>query len=324
MLVKNADQKLRVGFILCKSFTLSAFGLFVDTLRLASDTLDNSGRVMADWQVLASTRQPINSSCGVQVVPTSILIDPRAFSYIVVVGGLLGVDDPLDDEAIAYLQRASSMKVPLIGVCTGTFVLAAAGLMKQHQTCVSWLHHREFRERFPDHRVRADRLFSLDRYRGSCAGGSSAADMAATIVRQYISKAAERNALEVLLLEKARTPFDIQPRKSLAFQCDDPRIQAALILMEGHIDQAIAIPKLASSIGLSRRQLERLFETKLNMSPARAYRQVRLEHAKRLLLQSKAPLIDIALEVGFENASHFSRVFKDTFGETPTQFRLAV
>ncbi|TIU61074.1 MAG: GlxA family transcriptional regulator, partial [Mesorhizobium sp.] len=69
-------NRLKIGFVLARSFTLSAFALFVDTLRLASDEADRSGRIFADWQVLASTRHLITSSCGVQVAPTSDLVDP--------------------------------------------------------------------------------------------------------------------------------------------------------------------------------------------------------------------------------------------------------
>ncbi|MFB2605346.1 GlxA family transcriptional regulator, partial [Rhizobium phaseoli] len=213
--------------------------------------------------------------------------------------------------------------VPLIGVCTGSFILAAAGLMKRHESCVSWLHYKEFRERFPELAVRSDRLFNLDRQRGSCAGGSSAADMAALLVRKYISRDAERNALEVLQIEKARTPSDVQPRRPLYDDYDDARVKAAIITMEQFVDGSMPIEKLAAMVGLSRRQLERIFIEKTGMSPAKAYNRVRMERAKSILAQSKAPLIEIALDVGFENASQFTRTFKRTFGQTPSQHRAA-
>ena len=322
---KGAKQdRLRIGFILARSFTLSAFGMFVDTLRLASDESDRSGRRFADWQVLASTRHLITSSCGVQVAPTTDLVDPAEFDYIVVVGGLLNHEVPIDGETVAYLKKAAAKKVRLIGVCTGTFILAEAGLMKGHQTCVSWLHYDAFRERFPDLDVRADTIFNLDRSRGSCAGGSSAADMAASIVRRHISREAERNAMEVLQIGKARTALDIQARRPLAIECDDPKVRAALIIMERNIEHTLSIPELAASVGVSRRQLERLFLEKTKSSPAVAYRRVRLERARHLLLQTKAPLIEIALEVGFENASHFARIFRRTYGQSPTTLRMAM
>lgn len=315
--------RLKIGFILARSFTLSAFALFVDTLRLASDEADRSGRVFADWQVMASTRHLITSSCGVQVAPTSDLVDPNLFDYIIVVGGLLNIEFPVDDETVRYLKRAAAAKVPLIGVCTGTFILAETGLMKSHRTCVSWLHYQAFRQRFPDHEVRADRIFNLDRTRGSCAGGSSAADMAASIVRRHISERAERNALEVLQIDKARSALHIQPRRPLAIECNEPRLQAALIMMESHIESPMQISEIAASVGLSRRQLERLFMEKTKSSPALIYKKVRLERAKQLLLETSVPMLDIAIEVGFENASHFSRVFRETFGMPPSKLRSA-
>lgn len=314
-------DRLKIGFVLARSFTLSAFALFADTLRLASDELDRSGRVLADWEVLGSTRHLITASCGVQVAPTSDFVDPSQFHYIVVVGGLLDPKPPIDQETRDFLKEAAAKSVKLIGVCTGSFILAEVGLMKAHRTCVSWLHYNAFRERFPDHQVRSDRIFNLDRARGSCAGGSSAADMAAWIVGRHIGKAAERNALEVLHIEKARTSLAIQTRKPLSIECNDPRIRAVLIHMEQHIEGNVPIDTLAASIGLSRRQLERLFKSEIRSSPAVVYRRVRLERARQLLLKTKASLIEIALEVGFENASHFGRAFSQNYGQSPTSLR---
>lgn len=314
-------NRLNIGFVLARSFTLSAFALFVDTLRLASDELDKSGRIRADWQVLGNTRHLIASSCGVQVAPTSGLVDPTQFNYIVVVGGLLKSEHPIDDETIGFLKKAAARRVPLIGLCTGTFILAEAGLMSGHHVCVSWLHYQAFRARFPELKVRSDRLFNLERTRGSCAGGSSAADMAAHIVRLHISKEAERNALEVLQIDKARSHLHVQPRKPIEIECSDPRLNAALIIMEQHTEDTISIPELASTVGLSRRQLERLFIEKAKMSPALVYRKFRLERARHLLMQTDASLIEIALDVGFESAGHFSRIFARTYGQTPSRLR---
>ncbi|KAA1184444.1 GlxA family transcriptional regulator [Rhizobium tropici] len=314
---------LKVGFVLARSFTLSAFALFIDTLRLASDEADKSGRVLADWQVLGSTRHLITASCGVQVAPTSDFIEPREFDYIVVVGGLLNTDITIDNQTADYLKKAAAQKIPLIGVCTGTFILARLGLMKAHQTCVSWLHYQAYREQFPDNPVRSDRLFNLDRSRGSCAGGSSAADMAAFLVRRHISRDAERNALEVLQIERARSGLDIQPRKPLAIECQDPRLKAVLITMESHIEDVVPTEDLAASVGLSRRQLERLFLEEMKTSPGAVYTRIRMERAKQLVLQTQAPLIEIALEVGFDSASHFARLFRRLFGQSPTELRRA-
>ncbi len=187
-----------------------------------------------------------------QVAPTSDFVDPAEFDYIAVVGGLLRNDLAVDNETLGFLRMTATKNVPLIGICTGTFILAEAGLMREHETCVSWLHYQTFRERFPDHPVRADRLYNLDRQRGSCAGGSSAADLAASIVRRHVGRAAERNALEVLQIDKARSAFDIQPRRPLEIESGDDRLRAALILMESRVEKKISIPEIAKTVGLSR------------------------------------------------------------------------
>lgn len=317
------NDRLKIGFVLARSFTLSAFALFIDTLRLASDEFDRSGRVLADWDVLGSTQNLIKSSCGVQVAPTSSFGDPARFHYIVVVGGLLKDDLSVDGETANFLRKAAASNVVLIGACTGSFILAELGLMNRHETCVSWLHYQAFRDSFPELKVRSDRIFNLDKKRGSCAGGSSSADLAALIVRQHISRDAERNALEVLQIERARDTYAIQPRRPLAIETRDPRIRATLITMERHVEGTVTIPQLAASVGLSRRQLERLFMSEIKNSPAVMYRKVRLERARQLLVQTRAPMVEIAIEVGFENASHFSRVFRQAFGHSPSSVRSA-
>lgn len=318
---RGSGQRLKVGFVLAKSFTLSAFAMFVDTLRLASDQKDRSGRVLADWQVLGSTRHLITSSCGIQVAPTSDFVDPARFDYIVMVGGLLSVANPVDRETIAFLKRASTNRVKLIGLCTGSFILAEAGLMEGHEACVSWLHFQAYRERFPDLQVRSDRLFHLDGRRGSCAGGSSSADLANLLVQRHIGRDAARNALEVLQIDRARSASDCQARRPLTLDVADHRITSVLITMEQHLEGHLSLVDLAGSVGLSRRQLERLFDEKTGSSPAAAYRKIRLERARDLLQNTNRAMVDIAFDVGYVSASHFAKAVKQAFGQTPSGIR---
>jgi len=322
----QTQSKFKVGFILARSFTLSAFSLFVDTLRLAGDELDRSRRLRADWEVLANTRHLIRSSCGVSVAPTSDLVAPQRFDIIVVVGGLIGTDQSCDAEALAYLKQAAKSRVPLIGLCTGTFMLAEAGLMGAHHNCVSWLHVDDFRDRFPHLRVRADRLFNFDGRRGSCAGGSSAADLAAFLVRSRIGPAAAQNALDVLQINHARHFTDAQARLPIRQLTGDGtidnRVNAVLLTMEQNLVAPKTIEQLAASVSVSRRQLERLFRTILGMSPARAYSELRLRRAHYLLINTDRRIVDIAVDVGFDNASHFSRAFRKIHGRSPTALRI--
>lgn len=103
--------------------------MFVDTLRLASDVDDRSGRLLCDWDVISSTPHMIQSNSGIQVAPTTRLGNPERFDYIAVIGGLLDVEEQLDRETMAFLHEASRKKTRIIGICTGSFILANCGLL---------------------------------------------------------------------------------------------------------------------------------------------------------------------------------------------------
>ncbi|MEX2480344.1 MAG: DJ-1/PfpI family protein, partial [Gammaproteobacteria bacterium] len=118
-----AAHRLRVGFILAPRFTLCAFANFVDVLRLAADEGDRSRPILCTWRVLSASMNPIRSSAGISVQPEERLGDPTRFDYIVVVGGLVGEIERLDPEYTAFLRRAGAAGVPLVGVCTGAFIL---------------------------------------------------------------------------------------------------------------------------------------------------------------------------------------------------------
>jgi transcriptional regulator GlxA family with amidase domain len=127
--------------------------------------------------------------------------------------------------------------------------------------------------------------------------------------------------LEVLQIQNVRSGYDIQLRRPLHHESDDNRVNAALIMMEQKLDRELSLDGLAGSVGLSRRQLERLFSEKVGMSPGQAYIKIRMERARNLLTQTSSPMIEIALDVGFDNHSHFTRTFKRVHGQTPSQVR---
>ena len=140
----GARTPLRIGVILAEHFTLSAFAVLIDHLRLAADEGDRSRPMHVQWSIMASGREPVLASCGVRVEPNSDLLPPSALHYLVVVGGILHAGPQIDELTTRYLREVAAAGVPLIGVCTGSFVLCRAGLMKGRRTCVSWYHYQDF------------------------------------------------------------------------------------------------------------------------------------------------------------------------------------
>src|SRR5579859_5212023 len=155
-------EPLRVGVILAEHFTLSAFAVFIDHLRLAADEGDRSRPLHVQWSIMSNRQESIGASCGVQLEPTSRFLTPESLDYVVVIGGLLHAGPQIDEATTRYLKDVAETRVPLIGICTGSFILCRAGLMRGRRSCVSWYHYQDFLEAFPDHDVVADRLFLTD------------------------------------------------------------------------------------------------------------------------------------------------------------------
>jgi transcriptional regulator GlxA family with amidase domain len=318
---KNPPKQLRIGIILAKYFTMSAFSLFVDTLRLASDEGDLSRRIRCDWEVLSSTRNMIRSSAGVDVAPTAGLGDPARFTHIAVVGGLLRGGESLDRASIDFLHQVGASEIPLIGICTGAFILARCGLMQGRKACVSWFHYNDFKDSFPNLTVIADRLYLMDGNRITCSGGVGAADLAAHLVKKHLGEAAMLKAMQVLQIERVRSAMEPQPRTPPGMQVTDARVVRALQVMERNQPNPIKVSEVAAQVSCSARELERVFLKHIHQRPSQVYMNIRLETARQLLISTNQKIIDIAVSTGFAQHSTFSSRFKREFKISPSKFR---
>lgn len=313
--------RLRVGFVLARRFTLSAFANFVDVLRLAADEGDRSRPIRCSWRVLATSGQPVQSSCGIAVTPDEKLGDPARFDYIVVVGGLIDEIERLDPEYTAFLHRAAKAGVPLVGVCTGAFILHRAGLMNGYRCCVSWFHHEDFLEQFDGLRPVSDRIFVVDRDRLTCSGGASSAHLAAFLIDRHIGRAAAQKSLHIMIIDEAMAADEPQPGLPLDLATDDPLVRRALLMLQQNMDTPPPVADVAAHLQVSRRKLERHFAASLSLSPSEAFMRVRLSQVRMLLARPDRTVSQIAAETGFCDASHLIRVFREGMGMTPEQWR---
>ena len=272
--------------------------------------------------MVSSSGDEIGSSCGIHVAPTAGLGDPLRYDYLVVVGGPTNGESPIDGATRAFLRDAARKGLPLIGLCTASFILAEEGLLDNRLACVSWLHHPSFKSRFPNLRATPHQLFVEDRKVITCAGGSAVADVAAFLVRKHIGFEAEKNALEILHIERRRSGTGAHSRTSTPLPSRHDRyIRASLLYMEQCLDEPIDIHAVAQRVGVSRRQLERIFAEKAGTSPREALTKIRIDRACMLLESTTQPIIHVALDVGFENSSHFTKKFREIVGMTPSNFR---
>ncbi|MBE3640480.1 GlxA family transcriptional regulator [Mangrovicoccus algicola] len=319
----RGSARLSVGFILARRFTLCAFANFVDVLRLAADEGDRSRPILCNWTVLSERMEPVASSSGITVQPGARLGDPARFDYIVVVGGLMDEMPGLSAGETRFLQAAAAAGVPLAGVCSGAFMLHQAGLMQGYRCCVSWFHHAEFLEQFEGLNPVADQIFVVDRDRLTCSGGASSAHLAAFLVDRHIGRAAAGKSLRIMIIDEALEPEKPQPGITLDFKTRDPLVLRTLLLMQQTVDSPLSITEIARRLGHSKRQIERHFRAALDVSPQAAFLSIRLSLAHHQVTTGDKPIAQIALDCGFCDSSHFSRMFRREFGTTPQALRRA-
>lgn len=318
------EPDLKVGFVLTPFFTLLPFAGFLDTLRHAADEADRSRQIYAHWSVIGATLDPVVSSCGVAIAPWEVFGDPRDFDYIVVVGGLVHGHEKQHLAALEYLNAAHASGVDLVSLCTGSFALAESGLLDGRRCAVHFRHKEEFEALYPKVEVVSDEAFLADDNIITCPGGTAAIDLAVELIARHAGYARASKGLPDLLVEQeggaGRIP--VKPREP-ALYCNDNRVEQAIKIMQSHLARPKTTLELASAVGLSGPQFNRIFLQHMECVPQDYYRLLRLKHARWRLLNSKRSLTEIANECGFSDSAHLVRRFKSEFGTTPGKFRLA-
>lgn len=314
---------LRVGVLLQERFTLNAFAGFVDCLRLAGDKGGRSRQVDCSWRIMGEGS--VIASCGMHVEPDTDLCAPENFDYIAVCGGNSYLDAGSGKDFLPYLQSAAASGVRLIGICTGSFLLARAGLMDGYRACVHWNVYDDFHKEFPHIQAVADRLFLDSGNRVTCAGSSGATDLALHLVRRHCGPEKAAQAVRHMMLQEARPANHPQAHfyTELA-SVRDSRVRRAVHFMEQSLNEHLSTAQVADHVNLSPRQFERVFYTAMGQSPLAYFRNMRLRYALWLLQHTEASMADVAAEVGFADGSHFARSFRSLYGTSPHQVRQAI
>ena len=313
---------IRVGFILSPSFTLLPFAGFVDTLRHSADEGDRSRQVHCQWTILGATLDPVRSSCGAEVMPWQTYGDPAAFDHIVIVGGLTPGFRHHAPETFEFLRLAHERRVGVVGLCTGSFAMAEAGLLRGRRCAVHFRHRDEFLDRYPGVRVTTHELYVIDGDLVTCIGGTAAIDVAVELIARHCGRARALKGLADLMVDEHRTP---QGRLRMPYdtllRCGDWRVERAVKLMYDRLSAPVSVQQLARQLGVSVSQLDRAFAKHSHMTAARAWREIRLLHARWLLLNSSRTIARIARECGFADSAHLNRRFRQAFGETPRAYQ---
>lgn len=298
-------------------FSLIAFAAAIDTLRLANRV---QGAELYTWETFTPNDDTIKASNGLEIRPDKKLSEVKNLEVLFVCGGTK-VRDTWTDSIGKWLRQQDRNDVILGSLCTGTYILARAGLLDGYRCTIHWENISSMREEFPQLHI-TDDVYEIDRNRYTCAGGTTAIDMMHHLLSIHHGRQLAASVSEEFLVDHVRGMTDRQ-RIPLRQQIgtSQPKLTEAVMLMESNIEDPLTPDELSSLVKISRRQLERLFRSYLNCTPTQYYLGLRLRNARRLLLQTDKAIIDISLVCGFSSAPHFSKCYRDMFGLPPRDER---
>lgn len=314
---KNAGSPVSIGFLLVPNFSMLAFSSSVEPLRMANQL---AGKALYEWFVVGVDDRSVAASNGISIAPDMSIEKAANLDALFVCSGNQ-VQHHADPAIIVWLRAAAKRDMVLGAVCTGTYLLAKADALDGCRCTIHWENMASSREEFP-HLVISPELFEVDNNRYTCAGGTAPLDMFLHEIRNVHGADLASAITEQFMCDRIRDKHDRQ-RVPLTQRIgtNQPKLAEAVSLMEANIEEPMTLDELSFHVGLSRRQLERLFQRYLQCVPTRYYLELRLERARQLLLQTSMPIVDIALACGFISAPHFSKCYRDTFGLPPRDER---
>ncbi|WP_397542831.1 helix-turn-helix domain-containing protein [Roseovarius salis] len=313
----NEQITRRIGVLPIGGFAMMSFAALTEPMRAANLL---AGRELYRVIPVSGTGEPVRSSGSAVITPEARVGDELRLQYLFVVAG----GDPLafDDRGVMrWLGRMARAGTTLGGVSGGPVILARAGLMAGRRMTVHWEHADALAEISP-HLLIERSLFVIDRDRVTCAGGTAPMDLMHTLIAGHHGAPFARRVSDWFMHTEARPSAGPQ-RAGLVDRVGvtDAAILDAVEAMEARVAEPLTLSQLASAAGISPRQLNRLFNTRLGRSAMRYYRDLRLDKARNLLRNSPLSLTEIALATGFASSSHFSRAYSARYGQPPSACR---
>ena len=307
----------RFVFVLMENFTLLSFSSALDALRIANRM---SGKKLYDWTFIGESEEFVSCSAGTQFKLDNPLIELHRDDTILLCGGT-AIQASTTKKLIGWLRREARRGLVIGGLCTAAYPMAKAGLLDEKKATIHWENQDSFAEEFLEVEL-TKTVFVCDGNRYTTAGGTSSIDLLLKIIADDHGEELANAVADQMIYSSIRTDQDTQ-RLSVPTRIGvrHPKLSKVIQMMEINIEEPISPSVLAKDVGMSTRQLERLFRRYLDRSPKRYYMELRLQKARNLLMQTDMSVINVALACGFASPSHFSKCYRAHYDTTPYRER---
>ena len=307
----------RFVFVLMEHFTLLSFSSALDALRIANRM---SGKKLYDWTFIGESEEFVSCSAGTQFKLDNPLIELHRDDTILLCGGT-AIQESTTKKLIGWLRREARRGLIIGGLCTAAYPMAKAGLLDDKKATIHWENQDSFAEEFLEVEL-TKTVFVCDGNRYTTAGGTSSIDLLLKIIADEHGEELANAVADQMIYSSIRTDQDTQrPSVPTRIGVRHPKLSKVIQMMEINIEEPISPSILAKDVGMSTRQLERLFRRYLDRSPKRYYMELRLQKARNLLMQTDMSVINVALACGFASPSHFSKCYRAHYDTTPYRER---
>ena len=315
--VDHSGKPRHFVFVLLHDFTMISFAAAVECLRIANRT---SGKSLYSWTIISEDGNDVTCSNGCAFRVEHDLNETTRDDTIMICGGV-NIQSATTKRLLNWLRREARKGATIAGLCTAGYTIAKAGLLDGKTAAIHWENHDSFLEEFENVTLTRS-VFVVDGNRITAAGGMASIDLMIKLVADDHGEDLANAIADLLIYSAIRTSKDTQ-RLSIPTRIGvrHPKLSRVIQMMEANIEDPISPATLAADVGMSTRQLERLFRRYLSRSPKRYYMELRLQKARNLLMQTDMTVINVALACGFASPSHFSKCYRSHYDTTPYRER---
>ena len=274
-----------------------------------------------DVQIMGTERGPVRGTGNLRFLPDRTIFDPDEPIDTLLVGGDPSFEE-IDPAVTAWLARRAGGIRRYGSVCTGVFLLAAAGLLDGRRVTTHWECARKLETDFPDLVVDADEIFIRDGPVCTTAGVTAGMDLALALVEEDYGREVALIVARYMVMFLKRPGGQSQFSAHLAAQMSSRTpIQRSQEFVLENLAADLSVEKLAAVVGMSTRNFSRIFRREVNLTPAEFVEAARLDAARRMLQDTSAPLQRIAHACGFGSVTNMRRVFMRNLGVPPLDYR---
>jgi len=267
-----------------------------------------------------TTPGPVRSSCGVSMIAEPLPDEPK-FDTLIVVGGMGMRTAMYDEEVLDFVRRTAKTARRTCSVCTGSFILAAAGLLEGKRATTHWRSTPYFEEKFPQAKLEPDCIYTRDGKVWTSAGITAGIDLALALVADDLGEEISRRAAQELVVYHRRPGGQSQFSALLDIERTEGRFTPLLAWMRERLEEPLEVEALAAQANMSPRNFSRAFKAETGVTPAKAVERLRLETAREQVERTTDPIDVIAERAGFGDSERMRRAFVRAFGQPPQALR---